>query len=289
VKVEVLGEVGQEIGEFFKKMAQVEESDSPQFVLTDTFKGDAPFQVVIGKDNKAEFYACGSLIACFEKIDENFQALWAFLKAYLDRDGLKSGLTSTKWARKIISGILQAMVVLMEVEDKGGFSHSQRVAKLAKKMAMKLNLTEKEQSLLVEASMLHDVGKIGIEQLMMFTPTRIRILEDMPRDHTIMGSIYLSTIEFLWDLVPAVRSHHERWDGKGYPDGLAGEEIPLFARIIAICDYYDELTHFITSEWGIGPKKKDEALKMIKDQSSKMFDPKLVEVFVEMMNSDQDV
>ncbi len=289
MKVEVLGEVDQKIGEFFKKMAQVEESDSPQLVLTDTFKDDVSFQVVIGKDNKAEFYACGNLMACFEKIDENFQALWAFLKAYLDRDGLKSGLTSTKWARKIISSILQAMVVLMEVEDKGGFSHSQRVAKLAKKMAMKLNLTEKEQSLLVEASMLHDVGKIGIEQLMMFTPTRIRILEDMPRDHTIMGSIYLSTIEFLWDLVPPVRSHHERWDGKGYPDGLAGEEIPLFARIIAICDYYDELTHFVTSEWGVGPKKKDEALKMVEDQSSKMFDPKLVEVFVEMMNSDQDV
>ncbi|MEJ5230000.1 MAG: HD domain-containing phosphohydrolase [Pseudothermotoga sp.] len=289
MKVEVLGEIDRRVEEFFKKMAKVEESDSPQLILTDSFKDDVSFQIVFGKDNTAEFYDRGGVVARFENVGENFQALWAFLKAYLDRDGLKSGLTSTKWARKIISGILQAMVVLMEVEDKGGFSHSQRIAKLAKKMAIKLNLTEKEQSLLVEASMLHDVGKIGIEQLMMFTPTRIRILEDMPRDHTIMGSIYLSTIEFLWDLVPAVRSHHERWDGKGYPDGLAGEEIPLFARIIAICDYYDELTHFITSEWGIGPKKKDEALKMIKDQSSKMFDPKLVEVFVEMMDSDQDV
>jgi hypothetical protein len=117
----------------------------------------------------------------------------------------------------------------------------------------------------------------------MYTPTRIRIFENMPQDHTVMGAIYLSSIEYLWDVVPAVRSHHERWDGKGYPDGLKGEEIPLFARIIFICDYFDELTHFVTSEWGTGPKTKPEALEMIKVQSGKMFDPKLVEIFVGMM------
>lgn len=286
--VEIVGKVDDKIVEFFKKMEQVEESDFPQLILTDSFKQSEPFQIVF-KENVAEFYSQNSLISRFEKVNENYQAVWAFTKAYIDRDGAKSGLTSTKWARRVVSGILQAMVVLMEVEDKGGFSHSQRVTKLANKIGQGLGFSEKERAFLVEASMLHDVGKIGIEQLMMFTPTRIRFLEDMPRDHTVMGSIYLSTIEFLWDLVPIVRSHHERWDGKGYPDGLKGEEIPLFARIIAICDYYDELTHFVTSEWGIGPKKKDEALKMIQDQSGKMFDPKLVELFVEIVTSDESV
>lgn len=288
MKIEVIGKVDGKIVDFFRKMEQVEESDSPQLILTDSFEKSGLLQVVF-KDNTAKLYDQDKLVAVFEQKGENYQAVWAFAKAYCDKDGAKSGLTSTKWARRVISGILQAMVVLMEVEDKGGFSHSQRVTKLAEKMGSKLGFSQKEQELLVEASMLHDVGKIGIEQLMMFTPTRIRFLEDMPRDHTVMGSIYLSTIEFLWDLVPAVRSHHERWDGKGYPDGLKNEEIPLFARIIAICDYYDELTHFVTSEWGIGPKKKDEALRMVKDQSGKMFDPKLVELFIGILESDQGI
>lgn len=269
-------------------MEQVEESDSPQLVLTDSFERSRSLQIVF-KDDTAQLYDGDKSIATFQRVSENYRAVWAFAKSYCERDGLGSGLTSTKWARRVVSGILQAMVVLMEVEDKAGFSHSQRVTKLAEKVGLKLGFSEKELGLLIEASMLHDVGKIGIEQLMMYTPTRIRFLEGMPRDHTAMGSIYLSTIEFLWDLVPAVRSHHERWDGRGYPDGLKGEEIPLFARIIAICDYYDELTHFVTSEWGIGPKKKDEALKMIQDQSGKMFDPRLVEIFVQIVESDQGI
>ncbi|HOK83304.1 MAG TPA: HD domain-containing protein [Pseudothermotoga sp.] len=288
MKIEVIGTVDEKIVEFFRKMEQVEESDSPQLFLTDSYEESRPFQVVFSNQN-AEFYSKGELLARFEQATENYPAIWAFAKSYVDKEGTRSGLTSTKWARRIVSGILKAMVVLLEVEDKNGFSHSQRVTKLAQKMGVSLGLSEKEQALLIEASMLHDVGKIGIEQLMMFTPTRIRFLEDMPRDHTIMGSIYLSTIEFLWDLVPIVRSHHEWWDGRGYPDGLKGEEIPFFARIIAICDYYDELTHFVTSEWGIGPKKKDEALKMISNQSGKMLDPALVELFVRIMESDQDV
>ncbi len=286
--VKIIGKIDDKIVDFFKKMEQVEDSDSACLILTDSSEQLGPLQMVF-KNNTAELYDQGKLVARFEQAEENYQAIWVFAKTYVDKDDFKSGLTSTKWARKVVSGILQAMVVLMEIEDKSGFSHSQRVTKLAQKMGVELGFSQKEQSLLVEASMLHDVGKIGIEQLMMFTPTRIRFLEDMPRDHTIMGSIYLSTIEFLWDLVPAVRSHHERWDGKGYPDGLKGEEIPLFARIIAICDYYDELTHFVTSEWGIGPKKKDEALKMIQEQSGKMFDPKLVELFIKTMELHEDI
>ncbi len=286
--LEVVGKVDDRIVDFFKKMEQVEESDSSQLVLSDSFEQSRSLQLVF-KEDTAQLYDQGKLIASFKWASEYYQAIWAFAKAYSDRDGMRSALTSTKWARRVVSGILQAMVVLMEVEDKTGFSHSQRVTKLAEKLGLKLGFSQKELQLLVEASMLHDVGKIGIEQLMMYTPTRIRFLEDMPRDHTVMGSIYLSTIEFLWDLVPAVRSHHERWDGKGYPDGLKGEEIPLLARIIAICDYYDELTHFVTSEWGIGPKKKDEALKMVQDQSEKMFDPRLVELFVKIVESDQGI
>ncbi|AEH52006.1 HD-GYP domain-containing protein [Pseudothermotoga thermarum] len=286
MRAQIFGKINSEISNFFQKMSATEEKDSPQlFVCDQILDVQAPQLVIV--ENQAKFYdAQKRLVASFENIQETYEAAWIFAKAYLEKAFLKSGLVSSHWARKITSGILQALVVLLEVEDKEGFSHSQRVAKLAKKMGERLNLSEKDLALLVEGAMLHDVGKIGIEQLMMFSPARIREIESTSRDHTIVGSIYLASIELLWDLVPIVRSHHERWDGTGYPDGLKGEEIPFFARIIAICDYYDELTNFVSSEWGPDPKTKEEALQMIQKQSGKMFDPKLVEVFVEMMSSE---
>lgn len=270
--------------ERFEKLCSAEEPTSTQLFIADTFHKDLSPLLLVRKD-VVELYDSGKLIAQFVNEPSVYDSIWVFVKSFVDKEDAKSALTSYKFARKVISGILQAMVVLMEVEDKHGFSHSQRVARLCVRMGERLGLNSKEMSLLKECAMLHDVGKIGIEQLMMYTPTRIRIFENMPQDHAVMGAIYLSSIEYLWDVVPAVRSHHERWDGKGYPDGLKGEEIPLFARIIGICDYFDELTHFVTSEWGTGPKTEPEALAMIEAQSGKMFDPKLVEIFVQLKKS----
>ncbi|WP_041078116.1 HD-GYP domain-containing protein [Thermotoga caldifontis] len=269
------------LSERFERLCLAEEPTSTLFI-TDSLKEGLSPQLVVKKES-VELYDAGKLVARFVNEPGSYDSIWAFVKSYVDREDSKASLTSYRLARRVISGILQAMVVLMETEDKEGFSHSQRVARLCLEMAEELGLDEKQKTLLKECAMLHDVGKIGIEQLMMYTPTRIRIFENMPQDHTVMGAVYLSSIEYLWDVVPAVRSHHERWDGKGYPDGLRGEEIPLFARIIAICDYFDELTHFVTSEWGTGPKTEVEALEMVKNQSGKMFDPELVEVFVRVM------
>lgn len=190
------------------------------------------------------------------------------------------------WVRRMVSGLLQAMVVLMEIEDENGWSHSQRVARLAERVGKKLGLSEERLSLLKEYAMLHDVGKIGIEQLMLYTPTRIRIFEQYPQDHTIMGSVFLASLEVLWDAVPIVRHHHENWDGTGYPDGLKGEEIPLEARIIAVCDYYDVLTNFVSSEWEGRAKTHDEAVEIIKKESGKKFDPSVVDAFLKVFSDE---
>ena len=212
--------------------------------------------------------------------------IWAFVKSMADG---KASIISRGWARKIVSGILQGMIALMEVEDEDGYSHSQRVAKLAVEFGKHLGMDDDDLEELREHAMLHDVGKIGIEQLMLYSPTRIRVFEKLPQDHTILGSVYLSSIELLWDVIPTVRYHHERWDGKGYPDGLKGEEIPLFARIVAICDLYDNLTHFVTSEWDSSIKSPEEALEIIEEEAGRALDPRLAREFVKMMRKGMEV
>ncbi len=289
LKFMVSGNVPRDFVEFMAKMEgeinRTENSEEADVILSDDMEMGVPPHTlkVVFEENKAFIIKNGVKVAEVSLHRNYFTPLWAFIKATAEG---KTSLVSRSWARKVISGILQGMITLMEVEDEDGYSHSQRVASLAMKFGKYLGLDEGDIDKLREHAMLHDVGKIGIEQLMLYSPTRIRLFENLPQDHTILGSIYLSTIEFLWDVIPTVRYHHERWDGKGFPDGLRGFEIPYFARIISICDYYDNLTHFVTSEWEGGPKSHEEALRIIENQSGKMFDPELVEKFLEMMRKD---
>ena len=179
-----------------------------------------------------------------------------------------------------ISKFLQGLVVTMEVEDnKTNMSHSQRVAYYSERFAEFLNKTKEEIETIRELAMLHDIGRIGIEQLMLFTPTRINQFETWELEHTITGSIFLSSLDELWFAVPVVRSHHENWDGSGYPDGLKGEEIPYYARFIGIVDWFDISTHTATSEYeGILTPK--EAIEYIEEKSGEIFDPELASKFL---------
>ncbi len=289
MRLYVTGNVPKDFVEFLTKMEgssnRVERIEDADLVVTDDPKLVPPPHIykILFNDGKISVIKSGVEIAGISAHRNYFAPLWAFVKASVEG---KTALVSRYWAKKIVSGILQGMITLMEVEDEDGYSHSQRVASLAVRFGKYLGLSDEDLEKLKEHAMLHDVGKIGIEQLMLYSPTRIRLFENLPQDHTILGSIYLSTIEFLWDVIPTVRHHHERWDGKGYPDGLKGMEIPYFARIISICNFYDNLTHFVTSEWEGGPKSPEEALEIIESEAGKMFDPDLAKKFVEMMRED---
>ncbi|QTA38924.1 HD domain-containing protein [Thermosipho ferrireducens] len=192
-------------------------------------------------------------------------------------------LLPRKKVENLIIDLLVNIIVLSEIEDEEGFSHSQRMAKLAREFGKYIGFSEEEIRRLEIHAYLHDVGKISLEQLMLYSPTRITLFESNYQDHTVMGSVFLSMIDILWEYIPTVRHHHERWDGKGYPDGLKGEEIPYFARIISVLDYYDEITNFISSEWESRIKTPSEAVEMIQNLSGTYFDPKLVDKFVLMM------
>ncbi len=184
--------------------------------------------------------------------------------------------------RRIIS-VLEPLIVLMEVEDARGYSHSQRVANLFSSFAKELGANPNERSLFIHYAMLHDVGRIGVEQLMLYSPTRLRNFEETGQDHTVTGSVYLSTLEVLNDFVPYVRSHHERYDGKGFPDNLKSEEIPFWVRVLTIVNWYDNALNTVDSEFSIGVMSKDEALEIIENDNGKLFDPDLGERFISFM------
>jgi len=181
--------------------------------------------------------------------------------------------------RRIIS-VLEPLIVLMEVEDSKGYSHSQRVADLFTSFAKNIGLKPNESSLFIHYAMLHDVGRIGVEQLMLYSPTRLRNFEETGQDHTVTGSVYISTLEVLNDFVPFVRNHHERYDGKGFPDGLKGEEIPYWVRVLTIVNWYDNALNTVDSEFSIGVMSEEEALEVIENDRGKLFDPELGKQFI---------
>jgi len=185
--------------------------------------------------------------------------------------------------RKESAEFIKNLIVLFEVEDqKNSMSHSQRVAYYTKKFAKYIHKSEDEIEFLYDLAMLHDVGRIGIEQLMLFSKTRIYDLEQWDLEHTKAGTIFLSNRKELWYALDVVRHHHERWDGAGFPDKLKGEEIPYYARFIGIVDWFDLATHTATSEH-FGILSPEEAIEYMEFNLGKIFDPVLGKSFIEFI------
>jgi response regulator RpfG family c-di-GMP phosphodiesterase len=116
----------------------------------------------------------------------------------------------------------------------------------------------------------------------------LRNFEETGQDHTITGSVYISTLEVLNDFVPYVRSHHERFDGKGFPDGLKGEEIPYWVRVLTIVNWYDNALNTVDSEFSIGVMSEREALEVIEKDNGKLFDPEIGKRFISFIKKGQN-
>jgi putative nucleotidyltransferase with HDIG domain len=167
------------------------------------------------------------------------------------------------------------------LRDKETEDHTQRVTDMACKLARRLNLSEVDLVHLKRGSILHDIGKVAIPDHILFKPGPLTDEEwAVMRRHPVIASEILSSIQYLAPALSIPRSHHERWDGSGYPDGLAGEAIPLFARIFAFADVYDALTSDrpYRKAW-----VKAEALADIVGQSGTHFDPSITPVFIDML------
>lgn len=179
---------------------------------------------------------------------------------------------------------LFAFVKALEVRDLYTRKHSTRVAEWAHKIAEEMGCTEEELDVIRFAGSLHDIGKIGIRDDILLKPGRLTAEEyEEIKEHPIIGADIVSKLG-LWDKEKKIiRHHHERYDGKGYPDGLRGEEIPKLARIMSVADCYDAMA----SDRAYRKKmEKKEAVATIVKNSGTQFDPKAVEAFLKVADQD---
>lgn len=156
--------------------------------------------------------------------------------------------------------------------------HTRRVTAYALMLARQLGLSGREQALLRIGTPLHDVGKIGVPDAILRKPGPLTPDEfERMKTHTLIGAALVRTVPELAPVLPIVRHHHERWDGAGYPDRLAGEAIPLLARVVTVADVFDALTSPRPYRRSLAPSA---AFAHIAEQSGALFDPQLVPSFL---------
>jgi HD-GYP domain-containing protein (c-di-GMP phosphodiesterase class II) len=205
------------------------------------------------------------------------QAAIAIDSAMMFKDLQRTNAELTLAYDKTIDGWSRAL----DLRDKETEDHTRRVTELTLRLAQCMNIPEAEMIHIRRGATLHDIGKVSMPDDILFKPAPLTEDEwTIMRRHPLIAAEMLKPISYLDPALPIPRSHHEKWDGSGYPDGLAGEAIPLAARLFAFADVYDALTSDrpYRRAWS-----QADALKHIHKNSEIHFDPKIVPVFINMM------
>ncbi|QSS05774.1 diguanylate cyclase (plasmid) [Klebsiella pneumoniae] len=184
-------------------------------------------------------------------------------------------------SEKELFNSLKTLLTIINARDRYTFGHSERVAGYAVALAERMGLPPDHVSLLQCGAYLHDIGKVEIPPEILNKPDKLDPKEwEIVKNHPEWGGNIVQPLTLLSAIVPLIRHHHENYDGSGYPDGLAGEEIPLFARILRIVDSFDAMT---TDRPYKEAKTPVEACMVLKEEAGKMFDPHLVELFTKFI------
>jgi putative nucleotidyltransferase with HDIG domain len=193
------------------------------------------------------------------------------------RETFKSERDRAQQLTRSYMATVRALSNAVEARDAYTGKHAERVTLFAIEIARELGLPAPDTPEVEFGFLLHDVGKLAIPDSILFKPGPLTTEERaMMSRHTIVGAEIMRDIEFLAEASKVVRSHHERWDGNGYPDRLAGEQIPLNARVFAVADVFDALT---TNRPYRVALSFEQARSMIEEESGSHFDPQVVDAF----------
>ncbi len=181
------------------------------------------------------------------------------------------------WAYESVRALLQSLNAV----EPSTYQHCLRVGEYSRKLAVEMGLNEYEQKIAEFAGMLHDIGKIGIDKNILLKPSRLDPKEiDIIKSHSLISEEIITPLgahPFFKQIIPAVRGHHERLDGEGYPDKLMGEEIPFISRLILVVDTYDAMSENRVYRKGLSD---DIIYSELKRCTGTQFDPQFVKVFL---------
>ncbi|MCK9571671.1 MAG: PAS domain S-box protein [Candidatus Omnitrophica bacterium] len=178
-----------------------------------------------------------------------------------------------------------AFAKALELKDHYTGEHVEKTVHFASEIAKGLGLPKDELEAIQQAAMLHDLGKIGVSENILLKKGKLNKLEfEEIRKHPQIGADIIRPIRFLHGIIPFIFYHHERWDGKGYPAGIKGDDIPMGARVIAIADVYQALSSDRPYHRAFSKK---EAMAIIKNGAGTQFDPRIVNVFIKVMKKEK--
>lgn len=198
---------------------------------------------------------------------------------------VSAGIESAQLLQKqkdFFINMINVLAQAVELRDDYTGGHTVRVGKYAELLGLALNLSSSDMNWIRLGTPLHDIGKIGIDDAILrkagpLTPDEFKTMQS----HTVKGAAILSSVGDFAPAVPIVRSHHERWDGKGYPDMLAGQDIPRLARIVAVADTFDAMTSDRPYRKGMPARL---AFAEVEKQSGRQFDPECAAAFLELQD-----
>ncbi len=215
----------------------------------------------------------------------NIRELPILIERNLMRRHLETARLKEREAQVLFEAI-KALASAVDAKDPYTARHSMRVTRLSLILADTIGLSEDEKHALELAAWMHDVGKIGVPDQLLIKPAALSPDEyAIMKLHPVRGAAIVGQIEELAQVADVIRHHHERLDGRGYPDGLRGEAIPIAAQIILIADSYEAMTADRSYRANLG---RSRALQELRDQAGKQFDPELVEAFISKIEGQAD-
>jgi HD-GYP domain-containing protein (c-di-GMP phosphodiesterase class II) len=178
---------------------------------------------------------------------------------------------------EMLLSFVRSLVSTLDAKDAYTRGHSERVALIARRLAVEMQLSDSELHEIYLSGLLHDIGKIGVDDRLLHKVERLSDEEfERIKQHPMLGYTILVGLKDLRQVLLGVRNHHERYDGRGYPDGLKGEEIPLMARILAVADSFDAMQSNRSYRDGMPLEQTEQTFR---DQAGKQWDPQVIEAY----------